>query len=191
MAEGIFSARIMASCPAPLTMRCGLHPVFWIACSISLTRNESIATAGWFKSVLRATDSPRRFAISSAWRTRASTVPVRIWIRAVSHIEGQPSLSGNDVGRAGLRIDPAYGRHQVWNSVSLLLDRDDPFCCCGDGIVPKMHRRRAGVVGASEECELQPALARDGFDRRQRPPQFLQDRSLLNMKLHVTQGIVF
>ena len=76
-------------------------------------------------------------------------------------------------------------------SLRLPLHRDDPFCGCGDRIVAKMHRRRAGVVGASEKCEFQPALAGDGFDRRQRPPQFLQDRSLLDMKLHVTQGIVF
>ena len=45
IAEGTFSARIMASWPAPLTMRYGVTPDCEMAVSISRTRKASIGVA--------------------------------------------------------------------------------------------------------------------------------------------------
>ena len=102
MAAGICSARIIASCPAPLTMRCGSHPAVRIACSISLTRNESIATAAWLSRTLWITDNPRRLAISSDAADEIVNRAGASLIESVTDIERQSSFAGNHVGGAGL-----------------------------------------------------------------------------------------
>ncbi len=108
----------------------------------------------------------------------------------MTNVESQPSLSGNDVGRSGLRLDFAHRGHQPRNFVRLPLDRGDPLCRAGNRIVAKMHRRRTRVVGAAQKCELQPALAGDGIHHSQRPLQCLQNRALLDVEFHVAQNIV-
>ena len=74
--------------------------------------------------------------------------------------------------------------------LSRAFDRGDPLRCACDGVVSKMHRRGAGMVGAAQKCELQPALPGNGFDHCQRPIQFLQNRSLLDVKFKIAQRIV-
>ncbi len=70
-------------------------------------------------------------------------------------------------------------------------DGGNPLRRRRDRIVAKMHRRRARVVSPAQKRELQSALPGDDFDHGERPSQLLQNWSLLDMKFHVTQNIVF
>src|ERR1700693_925138 len=102
-------------------------------------------------------------------------------------VERQSCLPGNNVGCPGLRLDLTYRRHQTGYVSSHALDCGNPLRRSGKGVVSKMHGRRAGVIAAANECELQPALPRDGVNDRKRLSQLFQNWSLLNVKLNVSK----
>ena len=70
------------------------------------------------------------------------------------------------------------------------LDRDDPLCRCGDGVVPEMHGRRARMIGAAQKLELHARLRGDGVDRSERPSDGFEDWSLLDVKFQIGERVV-
>ena len=134
--------------------------------------------------------------IRAVWQFRSACLTeifnraIRDFIRSVTNIQSQPSLAGDDVGGSGLGIYLPHGGHQSRDLEGLALDHGDPLRSAGNCIVAKMHGRRTGMVGLANENELQPALAGNRVDRRQRPAQRLKNRTLFDVKFEVAQNII-
>ena len=153
----------MASCPAPLTMRCGSHPVLRMATSTD-RRPE--------------TDPSPRPVDSEGITAHGQLAPFSNLFRLSSQIfhctRSNPVLpvTQSKVSRAssaitlvapGLASTVPTVATRFGTRMSLPLDSRDPL----RGARTASKRRSIGVVPAwlpAKKCKLQPGLASDGFD---------------------------
>jgi len=92
---------------------------------------------------------------------------------------------------SGLGFDLPDSRDQPVDSLSRALDRADPLGRARESIAAEMHGRCAGVIRATKEREFHSALAGDCFDGCKWLIQFLQYRTLFDVKLKVAERVVF
>src|SRR5215831_12542692 len=101
------------------------------------------------------------------------------------HIETKPHFARNYVSSARLGLNLPNRRDQIGGSVGLAFDDRNPFGGSGERVVPKIHRSSAGVIGLAREANLQPALAYDCFDDRERKIETFENRTLLDVEFQI------
>src|ERR1700722_19656318 len=139
-------------------MRCGSHPDWRVAASVWLPRNGSHATACL---VQQDTSTHGESAALSNLFGLADEVVHGAdanFVGAVTNVEGEQRFAGDDVCGSGFGFDFTHGCDHARSALREVLDSRDPFCGRSNAVVAKMHGRGAGVVGAADKYELQPAL---------------------------------
>src|SRR5580704_5931120 len=113
------------------------------------------------------------------------------FVGTMTNVEGQPRLRCDHIRGSGLGFDLPDSRDQPVDSLSRALDRADPLGRARESIAAEMHGRCAGVIRATKEREFHSALTGDCFDGCKWLIQFLQYRTLFDVKLKVAERVVF
>src|SRR5579872_4394101 len=88
-------------------------------------------------------------------------------VDTVANVESEARFASDHIEGSGLGLDFSDRRHQPLRPLGNAFDGADPFCCARNRVTAKMHRGCASMIGTAQECELQPALARNRINRAQ------------------------
>ena len=102
-------------------------------------------------------------------------------------IERRGAGAGDDVGDAGLRLDPSGGADPALVARDVAC-REREARRAGQRVAPQMHRRRAGVRGLAAKGDLVTLGGEGAGDDSQRQAHRLEHRSLLDVELEVGGG---
>ena len=106
----------------------------------------------------------------------------------MADIKAHADIAGDDVRRAGKRLDAAHGGDQSGSGLRVALDGGDPLGCAGERILAQIHRAGAGMVGFAVKGKFVAALASDGFDDAEAEIQIFEHRALLDVELDEGEG---
>jgi hypothetical protein len=109
-------------------------------------------------------------------------------IVGVAHVEAASALAGDDVRRAGRRVNPADGGDEPRHLRALTLHLENPLGGAGGGIASAGHGGRAGVVGAPDEVEFAACQSDDGVDEADRQPEPVEHRTLFDVEFEISNG---
>jgi len=138
-------------------------------CFFDLAGQRAVHLHGWLIESLNGKDR-KTATLRNVFRfaSQVFDCPAAHPVVAVAHVEGQSDFACDYVRCTGFRLNRAHGCDQAMRVLGRAFHGGDPLRCTGHGVEAKIHRSRARMIRAAEECEFQPALTSYGFHRRQR-----------------------
>src|SRR5258708_18534494 len=114
--------------------------------------------------------------------------PFRIARRA--DVDGEEYLAGNDVGRAGKRLELAHGTYQLGHAGATPLDHQHAFSGGSERVLAQIHRHRAGMACHAVDFDQKAVGAVDGRHNPDGKAFGLQYRALFDVQFRVRQHVV-